>query len=1394
MGNTTLLIDEKEKENAKALTQSFARADIKSRAYVNALGAEACIKYLEEEGISASAVYNMHNIRKVLEEFDISDVMLSNIYIDVRVIYNENEIFVPKAHFDYNLIPDIYVVLKINKDYSETEFLGFFEPKMINKNNENNEYYFIEKEKLSSPSDLKNYIENFNGNTNSAISEADAENAENLMIAMSDHNINETDKKTLLNFLKTNAEIRNKFVEFENFEMLAYQTANTEEMQNLINNALIPETEQTQELSENTDEMTDIFDPSALEAQASGDVSLAMDEFLTNAEDSTDVADAMDEFGAFTEETDNNLENTLDEFAAEDIAEEKLESAIDDFSASAIEPQENDNNAIGNMLAGGAVLGAEIAGAAVASAAIAGAVEGAEIVKDTVEAAGAAVDMVGSAVDKLTENTPEIESKASDGLIDDIDVSSELSENTVETEDADTNIDDFTNMLNESDDNSNSIINEDVQPADLLEGLDDIASQTDNLLEETAESAITDVESIESIDSMQDMFGSGEEDITFEENNDIEFTNNDSFDDITFENSSDDITFENGPDDITFEKSSGSSTSSAPKGISTVVNTPISEATDLVSMESIQESMLAKKVENFEPGSLMETMEMDEFQSLVDNFVPQKIEDLSETTDFNTIKEESDTVADPKIPSDLDASLFKDADVSSSDDFVQEMPEEVEQKVLSPEDKLTSEDFVEEMPEEIEQPQANLSEPNSDNFVENMPEEINTASTEVSDKIDTEAAQDEFSNGAAAEEITDTSEDTTPALDDAEVSQDLDNMENFSTDMFEQADSNPVLEQDNENSALDEAEVPQELEDIKEVNTDMFEQTTNDLTLNQEVEDMTLDESEVPQELEDIEEVNTDMFEQNTNDLTLDQDVENITMDETETPQSLGDVEDTNTDNMLDKANIDNAVNQEVEDTIIEEPEIPQTPDNISNAETEDMFDSNDIGDISNQNAETASDETTHTDEAENDSEYTTSTDFGDDLFDQSDLEAATVYQPETKTTTEETVSHEIAGLPDIAELENNNAEDISENIEDEQSAQTENSIISAIDGFETELIENNNATTTEDNIIAEEQNNESNIDGDFSEIAGIEALDNFSEENLITEPDTTNTVEENSSLGVLYSEDNTPEQMASPMPEELAEDANTDFKPKKNYALIPIAGALIVTLIACSVIGVMMQSKNSVDSETLIQTSPENGTLASPETDNSGVLSNENTGIEPAIPENEDEFAEETPEANVVAPTDNDNKISQAAKQEAIKNTKEAVKNTNEAIKQQAAQINEPKKPLNANKSITLRKVSWEVPNYLSYSDNIKTYLQTAGKSIKLTLSSDLLLTNDYIYSDTVKIKLQLDKSGSIQSSQITHSSGSTQVDKIVLQTVKDTLNVVKPAPGEVPTPTYNLGIIIYL
>lgn len=74
-----------------------------------------------------------------------------------------------------------------------------------------------------------------------------------------------------------------------------------------------------------------------------------------------------------------------------------------------------------------------------------------------------------------------------------------------------------------------------------------------------------------------------------------------------------------------------------------------------------------------------------------------------------------------------------------------------------------------------------------------------------------------------------------------------------------------------------------------------------------------------------------------------------------------------------------------------------------------------------------------------------------------------------------------------------------------------------------------------------------------------------------------------------------------------------------------------------------------------------------------------------------------------------------------------------------------------------------------------MKNYLTTAGKSIKLSLSADLLLATEYAYSNQVKVNLKLSNDGTIQNSQVVTSSGSEQIDKIVLQSVKDTLNVVK-------------------
>ena len=218
-----IIIDEREKYNASVSANAFADKNTRNRVYVNTLGAEIVLKYLVAENIDISNIHNINRIEKVPEEIDIADIMLPNIHIDVRVVYDENEIFIPKSHFEYNITPDIYIVIKPEKDYSRAEILGFFEPKLINKNNANKDYYFIEKEKLNAAEDFIQFIKNFKGNTRHNLSEGEISDCESIIMAFADHDISTGDKKHLLEQLVKSDDLRNKFIEFENFETLSYK-------------------------------------------------------------------------------------------------------------------------------------------------------------------------------------------------------------------------------------------------------------------------------------------------------------------------------------------------------------------------------------------------------------------------------------------------------------------------------------------------------------------------------------------------------------------------------------------------------------------------------------------------------------------------------------------------------------------------------------------------------------------------------------------------------------------------------------------------------------------------------------------------------------------------------------------------------------------------------------------------------------------------------------------------------------------------------------------------------------------------------------------------------------------------------------------------------------------
>ena len=136
----------------------------------------------------------------------------------------------------------------------------------------------------------------------------------------------------------------------------------------------------------------------------------------------------------------------------------------------------------------------------------------------------------------------------------------------------------------------------------------------------------------------------------------------------------------------------------------------------------------------------------------------------------------------------------------------------------------------------------------------------------------------------------------------------------------------------------------------------------------------------------------------------------------------------------------------------------------------------------------------------------------------------------------------------------------------------------------------------------------------------------------------------------------------------------------------------------------------------------------------------------------------------------------------------KEEVKETKE-VKQEPVKG----KPIESA-YLDVKKMGWSVPDYVTYNDDFRHYLQTLGKSMKLALSSDLLLATEYPYSDHIFVDIDLAKTGAVSKVTISQSSGSKQIDDIVLRTVNETTKVVKPPAGVIVGDKFKMTLKIYL
>ena len=334
-------IDEDDLRDAGLSSMDFADETTKKRVFTDILGARLAMKMLFEKKIQASNIYSLYTIHNVIEELDIADIYFQDIKIDVRLVFNREEIFIPKSHFQYGLLPDIYLVLELNDDLSSADFVGFFEPKTLNQDNATKDFYFHEADRLLDPKDIKTFLEGFAVENNFMTSEDDTEHAEELFLSLVDKEISKGDKHFLFEQLAKSISLREKMVEFENFEVISKEVSKNQEMLkdgvlDIVGAQKLFETEA--DVEDIQPEMEDfeelLFEPELQEDEIFAD-SIDFDTELSEYSELEELESPNEGFGEFSElETLKNIDESLAEYPMVQEPELKQDEevfSLDDF-------------------------------------------------------------------------------------------------------------------------------------------------------------------------------------------------------------------------------------------------------------------------------------------------------------------------------------------------------------------------------------------------------------------------------------------------------------------------------------------------------------------------------------------------------------------------------------------------------------------------------------------------------------------------------------------------------------------------------------------------------------------------------------------------------------------------------------------------------------------------------------------------------------------------------------------------------------------------------------------------------------------------------------------------------------------------------------------------------
>ncbi len=96
----------------------------RKRTYASLVALYAFLDLIERTPFDVQKSMTLFRNPILNEKYELSDIYVNNWHLDVRIVVSGNAFLVPKIHIDNNLMPDYYVVVKVDKTLENAELVG----------------------------------------------------------------------------------------------------------------------------------------------------------------------------------------------------------------------------------------------------------------------------------------------------------------------------------------------------------------------------------------------------------------------------------------------------------------------------------------------------------------------------------------------------------------------------------------------------------------------------------------------------------------------------------------------------------------------------------------------------------------------------------------------------------------------------------------------------------------------------------------------------------------------------------------------------------------------------------------------------------------------------------------------------------------------------------------------------------------------------------------------------------------------------------------------------------------------------------------------------------------------------------------------------------------------